>query len=183
MTKKARLQKAIAREMEFKKGKQRLNASPVKSSDYTSPLESDVIRVKPSTALPEEIADKIHTGTQHFDTKSKQPQLSGSEFSRKIAGLTGIGKRLGKAAITALPFAGAGYAALQGDPAMAADQLTGDIPVIGQAYEALKPEEAGSSTEDRQLMAERDALVNYNNSPAAKDRAARIEALKKLQGN
>lgn len=69
----------------------------------------------------------------------------------------------------AIPFAGAAYGLMSGNPAEAAEQAAGDIPVAGQAYEALKSEDLGSSMDDREMIAERNALINYKNSPAGQN--------------
>jgi hypothetical protein len=91
-----------------------------------------------------------------------------------------LSKKLGKKALSVLPFAGAAYGLASGDPAMAAEEAAGDIPVIGQAYEALKPESAGQSVEDEKMMLAEDAArKSYANSPAAE---AKKEALRKLKG-
>lgn len=118
---------------------------------------------------------KVPNSTTKIDTKSVQNQLSGNDFVEKIAKLRAL-KGLGQKAMGVIPFAGAGYAALSGDPAMAADELAGDVPVLGQAYEAIKPSDSGNVEEERQMIAERNAQVDYNNSPA------KLARLKALQG-
>lgn len=105
--------------------------------------------------------------------QSNLPDASKSRFS-------GFLGKLGKKAAGIIPLAGAGYAALQGDPAMAAEEAAGDIPFVGQAYEAIKPTESGNPEEERQMIAERNAKVNYQNSPAAA--GAKMAALKKIRG-
>lgn len=115
--------------------------------------------------------------TDHIDTKSIVPQLSGNDFKAKIAALQAL-KKGGSKMLGAVPFAGAAYAALQGDPAMAADELAGDVPVLGQAYEALKPTDSGNVEEEREMLAERNAQTDYNNSPA---HLARLRALQGLK--
>lgn len=117
----------------------------------------------------------IEAATEHIDTKEVVPVLKADEWTDKIAKLRAL-KKFGNKAMSVLPFAGAGYAALQGDPAMAAEELAGDVPVVGQAYEAFKPEAAGQSVEDeRMMLAEIQARKNYDQSPAHQ---ARLNALR-----
>jgi hypothetical protein len=123
---------------------------------------------------------KVKGGSPSVDTKQVQKLSNMDEVAKKIADFRAA-KALGKKALSVLPFAGAGYAALQGDPAMAAEELAGDVPVVGQAYEAFKPEGAGQSAEDEKMMlAEIQARKNYDNSPGGLAAQARKEALKKI---
>lgn len=117
--------------------------------------------------------------TEHINTTGIQPIKSGADFTEQIAAKRAAlqaAKSGGRKLMGAIPFLGAGYAALQGDPAMAAEELAGDVPVIGQAYEALKPTDSGNVEEERQMIAERNAQVDYNNSPA------HLAKMKALQG-
>ena len=78
---------------------------------------------------------------------------------------------MGKKAAGIIPFAGAGLAALHGDPAMAAEELASDAAgPAGMAYEALKPEIAGNPEEEKQMLVEDRARKNYKNSQAYKDK-------------
>lgn len=90
--------------------------------------------------------------TEHIDTKTVQPILSGAGHMEKIAALRAA-KAAGKKLLGALPFAGAGFAALSGDPAMAAEELAQDAAgPVGLAYEAIKPTPTGpaaGSLDDR----------------------------------
>ncbi len=76
-----------------------------------------------------------------------------------------------------LPLAGAGMAAMSGDPAMAADELAGDVPLVGQAYDAIKPEAAGDLEADKRIITEIKARQNYDKSPAANDREKKLRQL------
>lgn len=155
----------------------KLGSSPIKSPDYISPLDKDVMKVKGGD-IPEELVTKIKGATHKIDTKEIAPILSGSDFAEKIAKLKAL-KGLGKKALGVLPFAGAGMAALSGDPAMAAEELASDaMGPAGMAYDALKPEMAGNPEEEATMLAERDAMENYKNSPAGK--AAKLAKLKAL---
>lgn len=95
--------------------------------------------------------------------------LQNLNIGNKIPIKTGFKKLAGM-----IPLAGAGMAALSGDPAMAAEELAGDIPVAGQVYEAIKPSESGNPEEERQMLAEDQARKNYEKSPA---RMAKLKAL------
>lgn len=116
--------------------------------------------------------------TEHIDTRSGWTLGSPNDAAEKLAQhrANSAMKKLGKKALSVLPFAGVGYAALQGNPAMAAEEAMGDVPVLGQAYEAFKPEIAGNREEERNMLNEHDARVNYDNSPA------HLARLKALQG-
>lgn len=121
--------------------------------------------------------EPIKDATEHIDTKSVVPVSKATDWAEKIAKLRAL-KQAGKKVMGMIPLAGAGYAALNGEPAMAAEELAGDVPVVGQAYEALRPEAAGqSSGDERQMLAEIQAQKNYQDSPA---HLARLEALKKF---
>lgn len=104
--------------------------------------------------------------------QSKLPDIA----KQSNLGKGNIFKSLGRKVAGIVPLAGVGVAALSGDPAMAAEEAAGDIPVVGQAYEALKSEDAGNREEEQQMLAERDAMESYKNSPA------RADALKKIRG-
>ena len=141
---------------------EKLKASGVKSEDYVSPLDNEVNVVK-SAAEPKEKLTKLKNMTQRIDTKSVNPQLSGDDFRNKIASLTKGG---GKKVLGALPLAGAAIAALQGDPAMAAEELMEDA--VGPLA-ALKPESAGDREAERDLMTEIQSRKDYKKSGAYRD--------------
>lgn len=101
--------------------------------------------------------------------------------SMKIAGAApsafgGLKKKL----MGVVPMAGAAYGLMSGDPAMAAEEAAGDIPVVGQAYEAIKPTDTGNVEEERMMLAEDKARKNYESSPASLD--AKRAVLSKLKG-
>jgi hypothetical protein len=145
----------------------KLGASPIKSEDYISPLEQDVMKIKSlGNELPEPVT-KIKGMTQKIDTKGIAPVLSGAEHMKKIQSLLKGG---GKKVLGALPFAGAGMAALSGDPAMAAEELAQDaMGPAGLAYEAIRPESAGNPEEEKMLLAEDKARKAYKKSQAYRD--------------
>lgn len=114
-------------------------------------------------------------------TVSKVADTTGGVDAAKLAGLGKLKSQIGKKVAGILPFAGAGMAALSGDPAMAAEELATDaMGPAGMAYEALKPEVAGNPEEESMMLAERDAMENYKNSPAGQ--AAKLRKLKALMG-
>lgn len=148
---------------------EKLKASKIKSDDYTSPLDQDVIRVEGKPASPEPV-HRIKGMTDKIDTRSTGKLISGSDFTEKIAALRKAG---GKKVLGALPFVGAGMAALQGEPAMAAEELAMDLP----GAEALRSESVGESPEEEAIMlAEDKARKAYDKSPA------RLRKLKSLMG-
>lgn len=138
------------RELEFLRGMQKLKAAPVRDEGYTSPLENDTMQVRGSKPEPETVT-RIAGATEHIDTKSAMPMTK--NFQSKIQAL--LQNKAAKKALGILPMAGtiAGLAA--GDPAMAAEEAAGDIPVAGQIYEAIKPTESGNPEEERQMIAAR----------------------------
>lgn len=162
----------VDKKLKFLQELQRLKAKGIKSEDYTSPLDQDVIKVKGGSPEPETVT-RIKNATEHINTKQGMPVISGDVFSEKIAALRAL-KGAGKKLAGMIPLAGAGMAALSGDPAMAAEELAGDIPVAGQIYEAIKPTESGNVEEEAQMLAEDKARKAYEKSPA---RLARIKAL------
>lgn len=115
----------------------------------------------------------IKNATEKIDTSSVQKQLSGNDFVEKIAKLRAL-KGMGQKALGVVPMLGTAYAAMSGDPAMAAEEAVGDVPFVGQAYEAIKPTDSGNVEEEKQMIAERNARAAYDASPA---HAARIRAL------
>jgi hypothetical protein len=167
------------KKLEFLRGLEKLKASKIKSDDYSSPLSDDVMKVK-GDSVADEVATKIKGMTQKIDTKGIAPVISGDEFAAKIAALRAA-KGAGKKALAALPFVGAGMAALSGDPAMAAEELAQDaMGPAGIAMEALKSEDAGNVEEEKQMLAERRAKTKYKNSPAAVD--ARFQRIRNMLG-
>lgn len=161
------------KEIDFLKKLQELKAAPVKAEDYTSPLEQDVMKVRGLPESPEKV-QKIKGMTEKIDTKGIAPLLSGSDWESKIAKLRAL-KAAGKKVAGIIPLAGAGMAALSGDPAMAAEELAQDA--AGPLGEVLQSESAGMSPEEEKMMLEEDrARKAYQKSPA---RLARLQRLLK----
>lgn len=131
-----------------------------------------------------------------------------------MASSPGLGKQgmfkktlgsMGKKVAGVIPFAGAGLAALNGDPAMAAEETGQDIMGVAPAIaakagsklglaglagpaglaaalgsEAIGSEGLGNQEEEKQMLAERNAMQNYKSSPAGQD--AKLAKLKALLG-
>jgi hypothetical protein len=108
----------------------------------------------------------ISVGKGTVSGPSEMLDQSSLPDASKTAGL-GKFKRLGQKVAGIVPFAGVAAAALQGNPAMAADELMEDA---AGPLAALKPDVAGNRKEERTMLAERKALKNYENSPAYRDR-------------
>jgi hypothetical protein len=134
----------------------------------------------------------LHEGNVTFD-KSGHPKIIDTaafythddkmydslEHTRKnaiqrIAGQ--VNPRVYRQIVGALPLAGTAMALSSGDASAAAEELPSEIPVIGQAYDAIRSESAGSAQDDKEMIAEREAAANYTKSPA------RLDAIKKLSG-
>jgi hypothetical protein len=77
----------------------------------------------------------------------------------------------------ALPLAGTAMALSSGDANAAAAELPSEIPGVGQVYDAIRSENAGSAQDDKQMIAERNAAVNYGKSPAGQAAEARRKAI------
>lgn len=164
------------KQIEFLKKLGQLKASGIKSDDYSSPLGNDVNLVRGLPETPEKVT-KVSGMTQQIDTKGIAPIISGGDFTDKINKIRAL-KALGKKAMGVIPLAGAGMAALSGDPAMAAEELAQDaMGPAGMALEAIKPEVAGNPEEEKEMLAERDARENYDNSPARKHRLKQLTTL------
>ena len=152
------------KELEFLRGMEKLKGAPVKDPNYTSPLNQDVMPVKGGIPEPEQVT-RMKGMTQKIDTNAAAPILSGNSFTDKINKLRA--SKTAKKLMGILPLAGVAGAALSGDPAMAAEELAQDaMGPAGLAYEAIRPEMAGNPEEERMMLAERQALENYKNSPA-----------------
>jgi hypothetical protein len=156
----------VVKKLKYLRDLEKLKASGIKDEDYTSDLDKDSITIKGEPKTPDPVT-KIKGMTQHIDTKSGTPIIKGADFTSKIQSL--LKSSAGKKMIGALPLAGAGMAALSGEPAMAVEELAGDIPVIGQAYEAIKPSESGNPEEERQMIGDRNIQGNYAKSQAYRD--------------
>ncbi len=103
--------------------------------------------------------------------QSKLPDVS----KQKGLGKESLLKRLGKKVAGIIPLAGTAYGLASGDPAMAAEEAAGDIPFLGQTYEAIKPESAGDPEQERMMLAEIKARKAYEKSPAFSNLRNRLQ--------
>ena len=152
------------KKLKYLRDLEKLKASGIKDENYTSDLDKDSITIKGEPKTPDPVT-KIKGMTQHINTKSGT--IKGEDFTSKIQSL--LKSSAGKKIAGVLPFAGAGLAALQGDPAQASEELAGDIPIAGQIYEAIKPSESGNPEEERQMIGNRNIQGNYAKSQAYRD--------------
>lgn len=150
--------------LEYLRNLEKLKASGVKSADYTSDLDKDVVHVKGGPA-PVEKPTRIKNMTQKIDTRGATDLISGEDFTKKIEALRAL-KGAGKKVAGIIPMAGVAMAALQGDPAMAAEELAEDA---AGPLAALKPDTAGDREAERDLMTEIQARKNYKKSAAYRD--------------
>lgn len=168
------------KELEFLRGLEKLKGAPVKKENYSSPLNSDVMKVKnlgvDTPETPDNFKHAIKNATEHINTNQVMPLSSPNDLAEKIAKFRASKKLLG-----AIPLAGAATAALSGDPAMAAEELAQDaMGPAGLALEAIRPEQAGNPEEEQMMLAEREAMENYKNSPAAQ--GARFAKIRSILG-
>jgi hypothetical protein len=168
----------LERERDFNKGVQNLKSAPVEMVDD---FQKEVVKDLPANRIDNRQVQKLSSGA---DFLAKQRILEAEREAKraalgKVSGDTldySTFRKTGKKLAGVVPFLGAGYAALQGDPAMAAEELAQDaMGPAGLAYEAIRPSPVGNIDEEAQMIAERNAQVNYNNSPA---HLAKLKALK-----
>lgn len=168
----------LERERSFNNDLRNLQSAPVEMvDDFQKPLIKDL----PANKIDTNQVQKLTSGA---DFKAKQIIREAEREAKrqalgKVSGDTldysQFLKKGGKKLAAAVPLLGAGYAALQGDPAMAAEELVSDaVPV----YDAIRPEIAGNPEEERMMLAERQAMQNYQNSPA---KLAKMNALKGIK--
>jgi len=134
------------KDLEFLRGREQLQAQPVKSPDYTSPLEKDVMKVKGSPAPKPGVMKEI----------------SGEAFKDKIARLRKGGSQAIKGAskgLKAIPILGSALgigAALSSGDAAAALPVFGDVDSLGPEDELERKLESGTITpEERAILMSR----------------------------
>jgi hypothetical protein len=183
----------LRKQQELQQGMKDLKNAPVEMvDDFQKPMAKDlkpeVINTK--EALPVQNAQVAMAANEAkkqaiAEMAGKAPQVEKSinyndlrkEFAQK-AKTSRAADLMKKKFMGAVPLLGAGYAALQGDPAMAAEELAQDaMGPAGLAYEAIRPSDSGNVEEERMMLAERDAQAAYAQSPA---RLARLTALKRM---
>lgn len=159
------LKERLQKEQDYKNKLRKLDASSAEVvPDFQSAEVKDLPVDKINTKAPQSL-----TGIEAFRARQAVNSAAGEA---KLAALGKIGdtinyskfkdlgKTLGKKAMGVLPFAGAGYAALNGDSAMAAEELAGDVPVVGQAFEAIKPTASGPASGSLDDRLERGQLTD-----------------------
>lgn len=130
------------KDLEFLRGMEKLKASPIKTSEYTSPLSQDVMPVR-GGELSKESVTRIRGATDKIDTKGIQKLGNASDVMKanaeKVLRMKALRKLGG-----IVPGLGAITALASGEDAQAAaEELPGDLPVVGQAYDAIRPEPSG----------------------------------------
>jgi hypothetical protein len=135
-------------------------------------------------SLEQQYGDTLSKLNRGENVKVAGGTSSGVELSQSklpdMAKKVGLGKesllkRLGKKVAGVIPLAGTAYGLMSGDPAMATEQAAGDIPILGQAYEAIKPEMAGNVEEEDMMLAEIEARKRYAKSPAFSNLRNRLQ--------
>ena len=130
------------------------------------------------TSLSTKDSWSVRGGPDKIDTREFAKVKSGSDWQKEILEKLAE-KRASKKALSIIPGMGVAAGLMSGDPAMAAEEALGDVPVIGQAYEAIRPDSVGMSGEEENMeLAEDKARKAYRNSPAAE---ARRLALSKVR--
>lgn len=149
----------IDKELKFRRELERQRLDSGVSPDYESPWNKEVHRVKGGQSLPEEVT-RIKGSTQRIDNNSPMKignaadvMKANAEKAARMKAMRSLGKLPALGTIAAL---GSG---LMSENASAADvakdvltELPGDLPVIGQAYDAIRPETSGpaqGSLDDR----------------------------------
>lgn len=134
------------KELEFIRGREKLKSQPIKSPDYTSPLDQDVMKIKGG------MTEKLEP----------MKEISGEAFADKIARLRKGGSQALKGAskgLKAIPILGTALglgAALSSGDAAAAVPLFGDVESLGPEDELEKKLESGTITpEERAILMNR----------------------------
>lgn len=182
------VQDRINKEEQFQRDLKRLQQAPVeKVDDFQKPMMKDLkpdrintvgeaVPVKNAFVAQAEIEAK-RQAAKELAGRGAEEVLDYSQFRKEFAQKAKQSKAadvLKKKFMGAIPLAGTAYGLMSGDPAMAADEAAGDVPFVGQAYEAIKPTDSGNIEEERQMIAERNARADYDQSPA---HLARLRAL------
>ena len=111
---------------------------------------------------------KVKGGTDKINTKEIQKQLSGDDFTKKIADIRAAkaaSKGLGKKLLGAIPIVGALASAAMSEDASAAIPLLDEAESVGM-----------SAADENQMLNDYNARRNYDKSQARKDA---LEALLK----
>lgn len=143
----------IDRELKFIRDREKLRGHSGVDPNYQTPWGKDVHTVKGSAPQAETVT-RVKSATEHIDTKSPlkvgnaaDVMKANAEKASRMKAMRKLGKGLpAMGAITAL---GSG---LMSEDASASDiaqdiitELPGDVPVLGQVYDAIRPETSGPS--------------------------------------
>lgn len=117
------------------------DSSLLDKSNYTSPLNQDVMKVKGNQTMANatEPVTRIKNATQHIDTKTPMNTISGSAFKDKIARLRGL-----KSIANKIPMLGSvvgGIGAMLGS-----ENASAAVPILNEA-ESVGPQQG--SFDDR----------------------------------
>lgn len=147
------------KELERIRGMEKLKSAPVKSPNYTSPLNDDVIKVNGGGVPTVEPVTRIKGTTQKISTNDITPLTNIDEFKNRPrkGGKLGIAALLTALGISALP-----------------ESVQASVPVQtglraveeGDPLSFLMPGDAGNPDEEQLELAEDAARKAYNNSPA-----------------
>ena len=134
------------KDLEFLRGREQLQAQPVKSPDYTSPLEQDVMRVKskplPKTKMMKEISEEAFTDKIARLRKGGSQALKGASKGLKAVPILGSMLGIG--------------AALSSGDAAAALPVFGDVDSLVPEDELERKLESGTITpEERAILMSR----------------------------
>jgi hypothetical protein len=150
--------------LNFKRGMENLNMSPVKDEGYVSPLNEANMKIKGSADIIDTKTPiaKIKNATDHIDTKSIQKQVLGDAFEQRIKAIR-ASRALSKAGgiagdmIKKVPMiggiaAGLGTLLSTGDASAASQAalpLVSEADDLGPSMDSLEGKmEAGTATPD-----------------------------------
>lgn len=180
---------------------------PIKLKDSAEMMANQIISTADRNAARQKAVESAADVLDYNKLRKESADMNARKVYGKASGvdldynqLRKSMKSGGKKVLGAIPLLGAGYAALSGEPAMAAEELVSDAsdlagPLAAKlgagaaagpiglaamgAQQALQSSGAGMSPEDEKLMlAEIQAKKDYDASPA---RLARLNAIKSIK--
>jgi len=145
----------IDKKLKFKRDLEKLRAAAVKSSDYSSPLDKEILKAR-GELLEKEEPIRIKGTTEKIDTRSGMKLTKGDEFSEKIAKLraerkASMGSKFNKTKskmMPDIPGLSVGLDLLQGNTEEAADTVAEDVlqsapSMIAKGIGKIAPKAAG----------------------------------------
>lgn len=163
------------KKLKFKRDMEKLHSTPIKSPNYTSPLDQDVMKVKRvSGEWDNDYVKKFPNSTEHIDTKSPLSTISGDDFKKKIAGkLKNPAGKAAMAGIGSMPLLGGLIqAGLSGDVLAAIDPT--DSENVGEGSDLFDP---SMMNEDYRQNSPEEQLDTSNMSPEEVHRFTKLRAL------